>query len=366
MSAVKGIFPVYLLFFLIACESPSKDTRDFSVLDEFLQNALPRIDGGCCLILIKDDEVVYRKAFGSFTLDTVVPVASASKWISGGVIASLIDEGLFTLDTTASEYFDDFTGSKSGITIRQMFSHTHGFPEKTPSDFDPPDYFPHRDTSLDSMQEAVDIIADIPLIFLPGSALYYSGIGMQVAGRISEIAKNKSWADIFSEKIAGPCQMTRTSYYAFGYTENPNVAGSLRTCIDDYGNYVWMLLNKGMFKGTRVLSEQTVRAMLTNQSGDGPILYHPWSSLAHVDPEIAVSRYGIGCWLENMDPVTGEGIEISSGGAFGCEPFLYRDYNLAGVFLPFCRNMKFNGRGEPYNEAHLVYLELQEVIKSIF
>lgn len=339
---------------------------DFTIIDEFLEGALPRYDNGCCLIIIKDDEVVYRKAFGDFTLDTVVPVASASKWISGGVVAALLDNGAYTLDTTASEFFPGFTGNKADITIRQMFSHTHGFQDQTPPDFDPPDYQPHRDKTLASMQAAVDIIEDVPLEYVPGEALLYSGMGMQVAGRISEIVEGKSWVQIFRERIGEPCGMDNTTYYAFGLTYNPNVAGGLETCVDDYANYVRMLSNNGCFGGRQVLSGEAVQAVMTNQSGDGPILRHPWASLAFVDPVIAESRYGIGCWLETMDNETGEGVEISSGGAFGCNPFIYRQYGVCGVFLPFCRNMKVNGEGETYNEAHRVYLELKDLIIDIF
>jgi CubicO group peptidase (beta-lactamase class C family) len=362
----KSVSGLLVLSVLLLPGCTPHDPLDFTPLDEFLVRVLPRIDYGCCLILFQGDDIVYRKAFGNFSLETVVPVASASKWISGGVIASLIDEGLLSLDTRASEYLDNFTGPKADITIRQMFSHTHGYPEKTPADFYLPNYFPHRDTNLNSMQEAVDIITQVTLVYSPGNALYYSGMGMQVAGRIAEIVTGKSWVDIFWENIGEPCEMTATSYFAYGQTNNPNVAGSVETSVDDYGNFVRMLLNNGVFKGRRVLSEEAVQAILTNQSGDGPVLKHPWSSLAFVDPAIAVCRYGIGCWLENMDVATGEGIEISSGGAFGCNPFIYRNLDVGGVFLPFSRNLRVNNQGELYNDAHRVYLELQEVIKNIF
>ena len=217
--------------------------RDFTPLDNYLESVLPRLDGGCALILFEGEETVYRQAFGTFSPDRLVPVASASKWISGGVIAALLDEGLFTLDSRAGEYLSGFPDRKADITIRQMFSHTHGFPEKTPGDFYLPDYLPHRDVSLDSMQAAVDIIADVPLTYPPGTALYYSGMGMQVAGRIAEIVTGKPWVEVFREKIGIPCDMPHTSYYAFGPTRNPNVAGSVRTSLDEYGNFVYMLLS---------------------------------------------------------------------------------------------------------------------------
>ena len=38
--------------------------------------------------------VVYRRAFGGYTLDTRVPIASASKWLSALTIARLVEHGL--------------------------------------------------------------------------------------------------------------------------------------------------------------------------------------------------------------------------------------------------------------------------------
>jgi hypothetical protein len=40
--------------------------------------------------------------------------------------------------------------------------------------------------------------------------------------------------------------MNHTDYWAFGATKNPNLAGGVRTCVDDYGNYLTMLLNGGL------------------------------------------------------------------------------------------------------------------------
>jgi len=232
------------------------------------------MDGGCALILIEGERVIYRKAFGRFTAETVVPIASASKWISGGVIMALVDERTIRLDDRASKLLPQFQGKKGDITIRQMFSHTHGFPER-------PNH--HRNTRL-TLQEAVDKIAEVPLACHPGTELLYSGLGMQVAARTAEIATGKSWVEIFEEKISGPLEMTSTTYDAFGRTDNPNVAGSVETCIDDYGHFVTMVLNGGVFRGKRVLSEDAVSAMLTNQSGDVPIRRHPWQALGQRHP----------------------------------------------------------------------------------
>jgi predicted dienelactone hydrolase/CubicO group peptidase (beta-lactamase class C family) len=339
-----------------AIRKPHSDSYDFRPVDTFLEESLDRMGEGCCLLLVHGNEVVYRKAFGTFAIDQTVPIASASKWISAAVVLSLVDEGKLSLDDTVSKYLPNFRGEKAAITIRQLFSHTNGFSDR-PS--------PHRNTRL-TMAQAVDQIAEMPLEYSPGTALLYSGAGMQVAGRICEIASGKKWADLFQEEIGGPLRMTRTNYDAFGKTENPNVAGSVETCVDDYGRFLQMILNRGQFEGRTVLSEQAVRVMLTNQTGDLPIRRSACQPYAAFDSGFAQARYGIGCWLEQIDPATGQAQEATSGGALGCMPFVDVKRDIAGVYLPYHRAMKRDEDGVTYNDAAAVFLELRPILRAVF
>ena len=325
---------------------------DFSIVDAYIEKSLPGIGEGCVLTVIRGQRVIHRRAYGNFTLDRIVPIASATKWISGGVLMSLVDTHGISLDDAASKYLEEFRGDKADITIRQMFSHTHGFPDKP---------YLHRKKNI-TMKEAVARIADVPLAYKPGTALLYSGLGMQAAGRICEVAAGKKWAAIAEENIFRACDMKHTSYDAFGRTENPMVPGGIRTCAGDYTNYMMMLVNRGYFRGRRILSEQAVDAMLSVQSGHVRILRHPYAPFASVDPDAAKAPYGIGCWIHTYDRQTGRGMEMTSGGAFGCIPFLDFTRNVAGVYLPCSRNMKKNDSGLMYNEAAIAYFGIKERI----
>lgn len=327
---------------------------DFGPVDEFLEKNLDRLGGGCALILVQGDRVAHRAAYGDFTTERVAPIASASKWISAGVIMALVDEGAISLDDPAGKYLPEFTGKKAGITIRQMFSHTNGLSPV-------PRY--NWDKSL-TLEEAVSGISRVRFVSEPGQGLYYGGAGMQAAGRMAELATGRKWVDLFAEKIAKPLGMTHTDYYAFGRTQNPNVPGSVRTNIDDYGAFVAMLLNHGVYQGKRVLSEAAVREMFRNQTGNQPIIHSAWSAYADFDAAAPRWRYGIGAWLEELGPDGVNAIRASSGGAFGCEPFVDYGQGLAGVFLPYTRDIKQNSAGKSYNEAGVVYLELKKVIAA--
>jgi len=100
-------------------------------IDPLIEANLERLGGGASMVLVQRGRVVFLKHYGDFDPSTVVPIASASKWISASVIMALVDEGKLSLDDRVSQYIPSFTGNKSAITIRQLFSHTSGLPSDT-------------------------------------------------------------------------------------------------------------------------------------------------------------------------------------------------------------------------------------------
>jgi hypothetical protein len=93
-----------------------------------------------------------------------------------------------------------------------------------------------------------------------------------------------------------------------------------------------MLLNKGQYKGTQVLTEESVNQMLMDQTRNATIMQSPWQDYESIKPGASETRYGIGCWLEEMNTSSGQGVEISSHGAFGFGPWIDRTQNISGVF----------------------------------
>jgi CubicO group peptidase (beta-lactamase class C family) len=343
---------------------------DFAPLDAFLEEALPRV-GGLGVVVYQDGNLIYRRTLGEvrplgrigaetatlgpWTPSSVVPIASATKWWAAAVLMSVVDEGLLRLDDQAKTYLPQFEGAHGEMTIRQMFSHTSGLPWNPAADRGP----------ARNLAEAADTIAEIPLLAPPGTHFHYGNNGMQAAGRIVEIVTGKSWAENFRSRIAEPLGLESTDFYAFGPTENPMVAGSVRTSLDEFGVFVRMIAAGGVHDGKRILSEAAVKEMLSNQHPDLPTSRQPYASLDFVKPGLAKIHYGIGVWLEEYDPVTGDGIVITSGGAFGASPFIDRRRGLAGVYLPFARSGKKNPDGKPYNDATRVYFEMEQVLDRI-
>ncbi|MBU7014523.1 MAG: beta-lactamase family protein [Theionarchaea archaeon] len=333
-------------------EESAASGYDFTLLDRYLARKASE-HHGMALILVRDGNIIYDKGFAGVTSDTVMPIASASKWLSAGVIMALVDEGMLSLDDRASDYLPKYTGNHGEMTVRQLFSHTSGLPGHYSSTGIPgsDDILGNRSITL---AESVDMIAQVELLADPGTQLYYGGLSMQVAGRIAEVASGEDWFDLFEEKIAYPLDMNETDFDGLGPTRNPRIAGSIQTSAHQYARFLQMLLAEGRYNGHQVLSSDAVHEMLKDQTFGVPIVYSPWQQYKHPPPVAQEVRYGIGCWREVIDE-TGAIKEASSQGAFGFSPWIDVDRNLAGVLAVKSR----------LTGVMPLYLEMKEIIREI-
>lgn len=325
--SMKTLFlNLLLMVCTIPCTARAQVEYDFSGVDQLLADSVSTIRGlrgGSALLLIKDDEIIYDKSFGIFyNTSTIVPIASATKWLSAAVIMSLVDDGLIALDDFVKDYLPQFTQEKGNMTIRQMFSHTAGMPGKSSY---------NRDLSL-TLAQAVDSIAqNVDLQISPGTAFIYGGVSMHVAGQIAEIVTGKNWETLFKERIAQPLGMDGTDYQGLGKTENYRIAGGAQSSAHEYANFLQMILNHGQFNGSQILSNQAVQEMQKDQTFGVPIVETPYEKYAYLGLKLPETRYGIGQWIERKDTLSGESIEVSSQGAFGFSPWIDRERNLVGV-----------------------------------
>jgi hypothetical protein len=85
--------------------------------------------------------------------------------------------------------------------------------------------------------------------------------------------------------------------------------------------------------GKRVLSKDAIREMEKDQTGGAE---QKSATLARLT---AGSKYGLGEWLDRTNE-NGQGVEISSPGAFGFRPWIDRENDLLGVFVVEIRDRR--------------------------
>lgn len=329
---VYSLFVGQLLLSVPVAVAQTSETHhyDFSRVDKLLRDSLSHFDGGCALVLIHDGRVIYEKGFGGVTADSVMPIASASKWLSGALLLTLVDEHKLALSDSIGKYLQYLSGTKATITVRQLFSHTSGFAGEIPI---------MRDMKL-TMKNAVYAICQERLKYKPGTAFAYGGASMQVGGRVVEIAGGKPWAQLFQERLAKPLGMVHTNFYGLGVTENPLVAGGARSSAREYARFLQMLMNKGVWNGRRVLSETAINEMLSNQTGYVSVMKQYQQVLDPADISMNLTSekadYGVGVWRITAEPSPmllsqGALCELSSQGRLGFSPWIDVQRGVIGV-----------------------------------
>ncbi|QEM08416.1 alpha/beta fold hydrolase [Mucilaginibacter rubeus] len=332
------IKPVILvLAFLMTGSSTfaQKQTRaivyDFSYMDRKLAGWVDSgYYKGASVIIVKDDRVIHQKYFGNYTPKTVAYIASAGKWLAAATIASVVDEGKLSWDDKVDKWLPEFKDTKGEATLRQLFSHTAGYPDYQPAGRRPDNY--------QTLKESVAHITDLPADTLPGTKFKYGGLAMQVAGRMAELATGKDWETIFQEKIATPLGMKLTHFTPVSDVggQSPMLGGGARTGLDDYARFLNMIIHNGVYKGKRVLSAKAIQEMQADQVGNAEM------TDSYVENTRASERkdiYGLGEWREEVD-AKGNATLISSPSWAGAYPWIDKKNNVYGFLLARVAEMK--------------------------
>ena len=290
-------------------------------LDAILARGAP----GVSVLVYRDKELLYRVDRGRIAPDAVLPIASASKWMTAALVMTLVDEGRLSLDEPIGRRLPEFQGPSGEITLRQLLSYTAGQGGLMGmSDL--------LQESGITLSESAARIARRPQGDTPGTVFRYGGPSFQVAGALVEQVTGQRWADLFEARIARPLGMTSTTW---GHplrpdldpatVHNPNLQGGAYTTAADYGRFLGMVAGRGVLDGQRVLSEAAIAELQTIQTTGKPMAYRP-PGLSDID------AYGLGNWCE-LAGTEGDCVLASSPGAFGAYPWIDRKTGLYGLFF---------------------------------
>lgn len=303
------------------CDFSNADAATRAMLARF-----PLLDGAALLVGDRDG-ILHEAYFGDYTPSSVVPLASATKILSGVAIMTLIDDGRLDADAPVGTLLPEFAvpdaGLKSAMTVRQMFAHTAGLPgleEDWPALSDP---------TITLAESAALVACCVPLEDTPGASFKYGGLSMQVAGRVAEVVSGQEWQSFLNTAVARPLGLTSIDFQGMGPTTNPRIGASARSTLSDYGKVLAMLLAGGEAEGpdgpVRVLSEDAVRSMIADQT-----IGLPWRS----PPPAGTADYGyaFGVWVARTADA-GDTIEYTSPGAYGSTPWIDLERGIYAMIL---------------------------------
>lgn len=265
---------------------------------------------------------------GNQNIDSILPIASASKLPSAVAIMSLVDSNQLNLDLPVSLYLAgsgvNWPLDKQPITMRMLLAHTSGLPGLGMDDMPVECLESLRPTTL---QNCVVQIAATPLAATPGQVFNYGAADYQVAGYIATLIANQSWQDFFMSSLGTPLALKTFSYGDPVNVRNPRIAGGGISDVADYVAILQMILSQGRAGNLTVLSASSVNTLLTDQIAGKPKQYTPSDAALY-------PGYTFGFFISDSSLHPGSaGPEFSDPGLFGTTPWIDQDLGYGAVLL---------------------------------
>lgn len=297
------------------------------------------------------------------TKDALFRIASMTKPVTAIGVMLLVDEGKLAVDDEVEKHLPEFKGQMlveersadrlvlkkppRKITLRDLLTHTSGLPGFPPGLADL--YTRRRHT----LAEAVMALSQRPLEFEPGTKWAYCNTGIDVLGRVIEVASGQRYEAFLKARVFDPLGMKDTTFYpdagqlartakTYGLKDGqlvevpgtvigppegavyPVPAGGLYSTGADLARLYRMVLGGGALEGRRILSEDAVRTMTRLHTGD---------LLCGFVPEMG---FGLG-WGVVRKPAGVTAMlspgAFGHGGAFGTQGWIDPEQDLFVVLL---------------------------------
>ena len=279
MIKVQSVALSTILVSILITSAVSASTEYQRWLDE----AYPADGPGAAVIVVKDNEVVFRSASGmadmelnvSLTPDNVFRLGSITKQFTAAAILLLEEQGKLSTGENINKYLPDYPTQGHTIKIEHLLSHTSGVFNYTRI----PGYF-HGEIRKDlTTEELIAVFENLPMDFAPGEQFGYSNSGYVLLGAIIEKVSDLSYAEFIQTNIFDKLGMKNSHYggqkiilnRANGYEgevgnysnadflsmTQPHAAGSLLSTVDD------MVIWSSALFGGELLSRDSLKKMTT-------------------------------------------------------------------------------------------------------
>jgi len=292
---------------------------------------------GAVLLAGRGDKVLFRRAYGrlgpeesepSVNEQTRYDIASLTKPLVVGMLTlRALESGKLCLWDRLGTFLDA-PEDKRNITIRQLLTHTAGFPGGL-----------HLWRMSDDPARAAELLLGARLISPPGARVQYCCAGYLLLGLLLECLYGQTLRELAVQEVFWPLRMTSTGYLPAGeniapterqedgrllrgvvHDENARFLGGVAgnagvfSTADDLALFMQMLAAEGRLPdGTRYLSAPTVRLALRNHTeglgqARGLGFYLPWYDDGYTGdlfPRETVGHTGFTGTSFTLDPADG-------------------------------------------------------------
>ena len=191
-----------------ATAAPASDAIDEFVKEQMQEHKIPSV----ALAVIKKGLIVKQAAYGYARLDSPLLAApstryrldSLTKQFTAAAVLLLQQQGQLRLDDPVSSYLPDAPPNWKPITLRNLLTHTAGFPRDSPAGYtDVAD-------QVRSSRSLLDRLYQMRPLTRPGIHYQYSNAGYAILGAIVEKVSGQSYAHFLQQHIFAPAAMADT------------------------------------------------------------------------------------------------------------------------------------------------------------
>ena len=354
---------------------------------------------GVSALVYDEGRTVYTGAFGlrdrernqPVELDTVFRIYSMSKPITSALILDLQEDGLLNLDDPVIKYIPELAGmmvasadeagkpvfspQATPMTVKDLMLHRAGIGYGIFGPVNPVEALYEKAalfTRDEDLATKMTKLSELPLIAQPGEGWYYS-FGIDVLGRVAEVAAGQSFDELLSSRIFAPLGMTDTGFHVredqkdrfastyFLKDDNSYVlmedgqtspflepavfhsgGGGLVSTLGDYAKFAQMLLDGGIYNGHRILDEMTVKMMMSDQMDPDDKFMMDWIG------ESDTTGFGYGGSVQisdNPDQLAKDGRAVGQygwGGMARTQFWIDEPNDAFGIMM-----LQYMGQGEP-------------------
>jgi CubicO group peptidase (beta-lactamase class C family) len=185
-----------------------RDAIDRVIEAAMAEEGLP----GVSLVVGRAGAIVKQAAYGEAnveqhapaTLQTVYPIASATKTMSSTAIFLLVGEGKFSLEDSIVELLPDLPDAWLEVTVRHLLTHTSGLPDIAIT--------PGREPLIaDSREEALAKLRDMPCA-AAGARWSYNQTNYMLVQMLVERYGERPFETFVHERLFAPLELAATTF----------------------------------------------------------------------------------------------------------------------------------------------------------
>jgi CubicO group peptidase (beta-lactamase class C family) len=321
---------------------------DTSKLQQMMSDALAEapagIEGMSLIVHDAQDHRLIEVTVGDFETDRRVPVASASKLVTGLVLMRLVEEGTLQMSDTPGAVLGWTGTTAADATLDHLGAFVSGLAPDALCIYRP----------KITLQECVSEIGATAPLAAPGERFDYGGTHQAVAAAMAEVVSGESWATLFDQNLKTPLGLVDPDLHYVTLPkqgtggDNPLVAGGLLATADEYMPILAVLFHKGEIAGQPWISSTLMERFGENHYAD---------VLVGTTPPATVEfdfRYSWSSWLNCEGPVASCPV-VSSPGAFGFSPWVDWEH---GYYAVLAMESDDAGAGSPFS------VPLMEALRS--